>query len=166
MATYKQIQGYVKETHGYTVKTCWIAHVKEICGLKPKKAWNRKAPEKRANPCPTAKIEPIKQALRYFGMIWQRRAGLPCLLYPLGSPAVLTGSLWESLYPLILPLSRPSLPFASFAIPLDNLEHQCNAVHRDLLICHSAQVVVCHFLIQLLVAPCPSGPTISAQTPF
>ena len=69
MATYKQIQSYVKETHGYTVSTCWIAHVKEICGLKPRKAWNRKDPKIRENPCPPAKIEPIKQAFGHFGMI-------------------------------------------------------------------------------------------------
>ena len=69
MATYKQIQDYVQRTYGYTVKTCWIAHVKEMCGLKPRKAWSRKDPEKRANPCPPAKIEPIKQAFRHFEMI-------------------------------------------------------------------------------------------------
>ena len=67
MATYQQIQDYVKKTYGFTVRTGWIAHVKEICGLEPKEAWNRKHP--RSNPCPPDKIEPIMQAFRHFGMI-------------------------------------------------------------------------------------------------
>ena len=33
MATYKEIQGYVKETYGFLPKTCWIAHMKELCGI-------------------------------------------------------------------------------------------------------------------------------------
>ena len=33
MATYRQIQEYVKQEYGCTVKTCWIAHVKELNGL-------------------------------------------------------------------------------------------------------------------------------------
>ena len=33
MATYKQIQDGVKKNYGFTVKTCWIADVKEMCGL-------------------------------------------------------------------------------------------------------------------------------------
>ena len=41
MATYKQIQDYVKENNGYVPKTCWIAHVKELCGLNPQVAVNR-----------------------------------------------------------------------------------------------------------------------------
>ncbi len=67
MATYQQIKRYVKQTYGYTVSSCSIAHVKEICGLELRKAWNRKYP--RANPCPPDKIEPITQAFRRFGMI-------------------------------------------------------------------------------------------------
>jgi len=41
MATYKEIQEYVKMNYGYIPKTCWIAHTKEICGLSPKVANNR-----------------------------------------------------------------------------------------------------------------------------
>ena len=69
MATYPEIQAYVKETYGFTPKTCWIAHVKELCGLDPAKAPNRLDPEERANPCPPEKIGPIERALRHFGMI-------------------------------------------------------------------------------------------------
>jgi hypothetical protein len=65
VATYKQIQDYVRSRHGHTVKTCWIAHVKEMSGLEP----NRKSQQPRSNPCPTEKIEPIREGLRYFGMI-------------------------------------------------------------------------------------------------
>jgi len=33
MATYQQIQDWVRKHYGFTVKTYWIAHVKEMCGL-------------------------------------------------------------------------------------------------------------------------------------
>jgi len=66
MATYKQIQAYVKGKYGFIPKTCWIAHVKEICGLPLRKAWNRVG--KRDNPCPPDKIELIIDAFRYFNM--------------------------------------------------------------------------------------------------
>lgn len=69
MATYKQIQDWVKTNFGFTPKTCWIAHVKEICGLEPRKAPNRLNEAKRANPCPSGKVEAIKQAFKHFGMI-------------------------------------------------------------------------------------------------
>ena len=69
MPTYKEIQHWVKENYGSTVKTCWIAHVKEMCGLKPRKAANRLDATKRANPCPPEKIEPIKEAFRALGVI-------------------------------------------------------------------------------------------------
>jgi len=35
MATYKEVQEYIKKKYGFIVKTCWIAHVKEMCGLNP-----------------------------------------------------------------------------------------------------------------------------------
>ena len=69
MATYKQIQDWVKTNFGFTPKTCWIAHVKEICGLEPRKAPNRLDEAKRSNPCPSSKVEAIKQAFKHFGMI-------------------------------------------------------------------------------------------------
>ena len=69
MATYKQIQRWIKENHGFTVKTCWIAHVKEICGIELRKAPNRLYENVRANPCPPEKTMPIKQALKHFGEI-------------------------------------------------------------------------------------------------
>ena len=69
MATYSEIQDWIKSSYGYTVKTCWIAHVKEMCGLEPRKAPNRFYENRRLNPCPPNKVEAIKQAFRHFWMI-------------------------------------------------------------------------------------------------
>jgi hypothetical protein len=68
MATYKQIQGWVKHKYGFIPKTCWIAHVKNMSGLPMRKAPNRKGTE-RVEPCPPGKVELIRSALRHFGMI-------------------------------------------------------------------------------------------------
>jgi hypothetical protein len=69
MATYKQIQDYVKKRHGCTVKTCWIAHVKELNGLELRTAPNRISGDKRKNPCPASKRPLIEEAMRHYGMI-------------------------------------------------------------------------------------------------
>lgn len=68
-ATNKEIEDYVKKKYGFTVKTCWIAHVKEICGLEVRVAHNRIDPNKRMNPCPDDKLPAIKDALKHFKMI-------------------------------------------------------------------------------------------------
>jgi hypothetical protein len=68
MATYKQIQDWVKQRHGFVPKTCWIAHVKHMSGLPMREAHNRKGAE-RIKPCPPERVEPIRSALRHFGMI-------------------------------------------------------------------------------------------------
>lgn len=68
MATYKRIQDWVKQNYGFTPKTCWIAHVKEMSGLPVRKAPNRRDAE-RVYLCPPEKVEPIRAALRHFGMI-------------------------------------------------------------------------------------------------
>lgn len=69
MATYKQIQQYVKNKYGYLPKTCWIAHMKELCGLCPKVSPNRYSLASRTNPCPVEKQQDIKDAFRFFEMI-------------------------------------------------------------------------------------------------
>ena len=69
MATYKEIQAYVKEKYGFIPKTCWIAHMKEVCGLSVKKAPNRISPDKREKPCPPEKMNYIKDTFTHFGMI-------------------------------------------------------------------------------------------------
>lgn len=68
MATYKQIQEWVKSEYDFVPKTCWIADVKHKCGLPMRKAPNRKG-EDPVHPCPKAKEGPILAALRHFGMI-------------------------------------------------------------------------------------------------
>lgn len=68
MATYKQIQIWVKEKYHFIVKTCWIADIKNQCGLPMRVAPNRIGKD-RINPCPTNKKEPIISALLHFGMI-------------------------------------------------------------------------------------------------
>jgi hypothetical protein len=68
MATYKDIQDWVKEHHGFVAQTCWIAHCKELNGLSLRDAANRKG-EERIKPCPEDKRAAIEQALRHFGEI-------------------------------------------------------------------------------------------------
>jgi len=67
MATYKEIQDYVKRKYGFKPKTCWIADVKAQCNLSTNKAWNRKGGN-RINPCPEDKVDCIKDALENFCM--------------------------------------------------------------------------------------------------
>jgi len=69
MATYKEIQKYIKEKNNRVVETCWIAHMKELHGLNPKIAPNRKSENNRVNPCPE-QIKPlIIDAFKYYKMI-------------------------------------------------------------------------------------------------
>lgn len=51
VATYEQIQDYVRRKYSYVPETCWIAHCKEICGLKVRDAPNRIS-NARTNPYP------------------------------------------------------------------------------------------------------------------
>jgi|GEM_PF-530080 len=59
MATYAQLQEWVWINKGFTVKTCWIAHMKELCGFKPRRAPTRQG-KKRAHPCSDNKKPAIK----------------------------------------------------------------------------------------------------------
>ena len=69
LATYKQIQEYVKRKYDFVPKSCWIAHVKEMNELKPRVSARRYDPKKRQVPCPQNKVKPIEDAMRHFGMI-------------------------------------------------------------------------------------------------
>lgn len=69
MATYQEIQAYVKEKYGFVPKTCWIAHMKELCGIPVKNAPNRRSPDRREEPCPPEKMRYIKEAFTHFDMI-------------------------------------------------------------------------------------------------
>lgn len=68
MATYRQIQLDVKAKHGVTVQSCWIAHVKELNGIRTRPAPNRRSKE-RVKPCPDKMRPLIEASMRYFGMI-------------------------------------------------------------------------------------------------
>ena len=68
MATYKDIAAWVKERYGFSIKTCWIAHCKELYGLPVGTAPNRQG-EGRTNPCPTDKQPAIRAAFQHFGML-------------------------------------------------------------------------------------------------
>ena len=58
--TYKEIQDFIKNKHNKTVKTCWIAHAKEIYGLPLKPSPRRNKP--RVYPCPDWALPLIKEA--------------------------------------------------------------------------------------------------------
>jgi hypothetical protein len=69
MATYKQIQEDVRGRYGQAVKTCWIAHVKELNGLTMRIAPNRHSLSARVHPC-LAEVKPmIEDSMRRFGML-------------------------------------------------------------------------------------------------
>ena len=69
MATYKEIQAFVREKYGFTVKTCWIADMKKICGLSDRVAPNRISLTEKTNPCPHEKRAAIMDAFSFFKMI-------------------------------------------------------------------------------------------------
>ena len=69
MPTYTQIHEYVQTRYGRTVKTCWIAHVKELKGLPLRRAHNRMLGTGRANPCPDWARPMTEDAMRHFGML-------------------------------------------------------------------------------------------------
>jgi len=68
MATYAEIQDYVKSKYRYTPKTCWIAHMKELTGQEVGRAPNRQGAA-RIHPCPEDKRPDIVEAFRHFGML-------------------------------------------------------------------------------------------------
>lgn len=68
-STYNDIQDYVKEKYNITIKDCWVAHVKEICGLSPKPSPNRIDIKKRKYPCPEDKQEIVIEAFKKVGWI-------------------------------------------------------------------------------------------------
>ena len=69
MATYYEIMRYVEAKYGFVPHSNWIADVKELCNIPLRSAPNRLPEKERSNRCPKAKIEPIKEAFKHFGMI-------------------------------------------------------------------------------------------------
>jgi hypothetical protein len=69
MATYREIQEDVRKRHGRSVKTCWIAHVKELNGLSPRQAPNRLSAKNREVPCPHSIRPLIEDSMRRLGVL-------------------------------------------------------------------------------------------------
>ena len=69
MATYAEIQEWVRRQYGVTVKTCWIAHVKELNGLSLRPSPNRRSPDKRLHPCPGQHRAKIEETMRELVML-------------------------------------------------------------------------------------------------
>lgn len=67
MATYAEIEAWVKENYGWKPKGCWIAHCKELNGLPLRQSPRRKGA--RMVPCPENRRSAIEAAFRHFGMI-------------------------------------------------------------------------------------------------
>ena len=69
MVTYRNIQDDIKGSHSISIKTCWIAHVKELNGLPLRKANNRISENDRKYECPE-EIKPIiENSMRKLGML-------------------------------------------------------------------------------------------------
>jgi hypothetical protein len=62
MSTYAQMDAYVRQHSGFSVKPCWIAHVLSDYGLTTRIAWNRIDPSRRKIPCPPHKRAAIVEA--------------------------------------------------------------------------------------------------------
>ena len=68
--TYPKIKEYVKEKYGVNVHTSYIAQVKRMCGLDMGENYNKSKKENaEVKQCTQEKVEYIKDALRYFGLI-------------------------------------------------------------------------------------------------
>jgi 23S rRNA (uracil1939-C5)-methyltransferase len=69
-ATYPKIKEYVKEKYGVNVHSCYIAEVKRMCGLDMGENYNKsKKDELDVKHCPQEKVEYIKEALKYYGVV-------------------------------------------------------------------------------------------------
>ena len=68
MPTYKDIQNDIINHGGTYVKTCWIAHVKELNHLPLRKASNRIG-RTRKHPCPVSKRPIIEKSMRRLGIL-------------------------------------------------------------------------------------------------
>ena len=69
MATYKEIQIYIKDNYGVSVKSCWIADMKDKHNLLTRISANRISVNRRLHPCPDRHKVKLETAFRYFRMI-------------------------------------------------------------------------------------------------
>jgi hypothetical protein len=65
--TYTILQRWVRQHHGFSPLPAWIAHVKALAGLEPRRAANRRG--ERRTLCPADKQPAIVAALQHFGVI-------------------------------------------------------------------------------------------------
>ncbi|GLZ23004.1 hypothetical protein [Burkholderia plantarii] len=65
MATYRDIQAFVKERYGIDAQSAWIAHVKELNGLPVKS----RRTSIRIKSCPEQWRAAIEEAMRHFGWL-------------------------------------------------------------------------------------------------
>ena len=69
-ATYQNIKDYVLDKYEVNVHTRYIAEVKRMCGFDMGENYNKsKKEEPEVKHCPQEKVEYIKDALRYYGVI-------------------------------------------------------------------------------------------------
>ena len=70
--TYEKAQALYRERHGRTVKSCWIADVKNKCDSPTRKAPNRRGPEPK-HPCPDRIFVKLEKILRELDMFKNRK---------------------------------------------------------------------------------------------
>jgi len=69
MVTYREIHDDVRARYDRVVKTCWIAHVKELNGFVARNAPNRRSTNSRVYPCPPDARVWIEDSMRRLGML-------------------------------------------------------------------------------------------------
>ena len=69
MGIYEQIQQDVQAHYGCTIKTCWIAHVKERSGRAVRSDPNRQSTDRRVYDCPEEVLPLIEESMRRFGIL-------------------------------------------------------------------------------------------------
>lgn len=69
MTTYREIQEDIRRIEGRAVKSCWIAHVKELNGLSLRTAPNRRDAGERVYPCPPDMRLLIEASMRRLGVL-------------------------------------------------------------------------------------------------
>lgn len=69
IATYPEIQEYIKKKYGLNVSNLYIAQIKNKIGIKERKNYNIGEGKSRIPTCPPEKEAAIMDAFRYFNLI-------------------------------------------------------------------------------------------------
>ena len=115
-ATYAQIIECVKRQFGFVPKSSWMAHVKELNGLRVGR--NRNRARARQVQCPP-KLEPIEQCMRRLGVI-RSPAMSHCFALTTGSPGTRLVGEWfggsvRRMLVVLLPPIDPAQYFANLS---------------------------------------------------